>query len=66
MKQYCQGHTNVDTIAGKCQNCQYLDNTKTLEQFPDALKRRLLGDMTEIDSQECLSHHYRYFIFVPF
>ena len=57
MKQYCQGHTNVDTNAGKCQNCQYLDNTKTLEQFPDALKHRLLGDMTEIDSQECLSHH---------
>lgn len=66
MKQYCHGHVNVDTIASKCQNCQYLDNTKTLEQFPDSLKQHLLADMVEISSQECLSHHYRYFIFVPF
>lgn len=66
MKQYCQGDDTGGIVAARCQNCQYLDNTKTLKQFPVPLQRRLEADMVEIESQECLAHHYRYFTFVPF
>lgn len=48
MKSYCLGYTHT-----KCESCQHEKNWQTINQLPDALRKKMQEGMARIDSDKC-------------